>query len=178
MERTSILLQRRNCYANATSASCPLYSFSFCWLSLIERILARPSIHKKQYTTNKCKGNAKIQGMTKDLDMENQNAGRYNIALFIFFIPYILFEVPSNLILKKVAPSTWLSLIMVLWGMSVMTFLMRILTTYRHLNYRNGTGEHVWRSCCYACPFRLVRSRALPWYVVQRYRMTCTYLKV
>jgi hypothetical protein len=42
----------------------------------------------------------------------------YNIALFVFFIPYILFEVPSNLILKKLAPSTWLSAIMVLWGMS------------------------------------------------------------
>jgi hypothetical protein len=43
-------------------------------------------------------------------------AYRYNIALFIFFVPYILFEVPSNLILKKLKPSTWLSLIMVLWG--------------------------------------------------------------
>lgn len=68
-------------------------------------------------TTDHHEGNAKIQGMTKDLDMEGRHASRYNIALFIFFIPYILFEVPSNLILKKLAPSTWLSLIMVLWGM-------------------------------------------------------------
>lgn len=60
-------------------------------------------------------GNAKIQGMTEDLKMKNQD---YNIALFVFFIPYILFEVPSNLILKKLAPSTWLSGIMVLWGSS------------------------------------------------------------
>jgi len=59
---------------------------------------------------------AKIQGLTRDLDMEGPNAPKYNIALFIFFIPYVLFEVPSNLILKKLAPSTWLSLIMVLWG--------------------------------------------------------------
>lgn len=42
----------------------------------------------------------------------------YNIALFVFFVPYILFEVPSNIILKRLAPSTWLSLIMVLWGIS------------------------------------------------------------
>jgi MFS family permease len=42
----------------------------------------------------------------------------YNIALFVFFVPYILFEVPSNIILKKLAPSTWLALIMVLWGIS------------------------------------------------------------
>lgn len=48
--------------------------------------------------------------------MAGDKAYRYNIALFIFFIPYILFEVPSNLILKRLAPSTWLSLIMILWG--------------------------------------------------------------
>jgi hypothetical protein len=40
----------------------------------------------------------------------------YNIALFMFFIPYILFEVPSNLLLKKLRPSVWLSCIMAGWG--------------------------------------------------------------
>ncbi|PVI07003.1 MFS general substrate transporter, partial [Periconia macrospinosa] len=60
-------------------------------------------------------GNARIQGMPQDLKMTGND---YNIALFVFFIPYILFEVPSNLLLKKVAPSTWLSSIMVLWGIS------------------------------------------------------------
>jgi hypothetical protein len=60
-------------------------------------------------------GNAKIQGMTKDLNMKGDD---YNIALFIFFVPYILFEIPSNLIIKKVAPSTWLSAIMFLWGVT------------------------------------------------------------
>jgi MFS family permease len=44
----------------------------------------------------------------------------YNIALFIFFVPYILFEVPSNLVIKRVAPSTWLSSIMILWGIATM----------------------------------------------------------
>lgn len=58
-------------------------------------------------------GNAKIQGMIEDLDMTGHD---YNIALFVFFIPYILFEVPSNIVIKRIAPSTWLSIIMVLWG--------------------------------------------------------------
>ena len=40
----------------------------------------------------------------------------YNIALFMFFIPYILLEVPSNMILKKMRPSTWISAIMFGWG--------------------------------------------------------------
>lgn len=59
-------------------------------------------------------GNARIQGLEKDLHMSGQD---YNIALFVFFIPYILLEVPSNIILRKVAPSTWLSLLMFIWGM-------------------------------------------------------------
>ncbi|KAI0466118.1 major facilitator superfamily domain-containing protein [Xylaria cf. heliscus] len=60
-------------------------------------------------------GNARIQGLEEDLSMTGND---YNIALFIFFIPYILFEVPANIMIKRLAPSTWLSLIMVLWGIT------------------------------------------------------------
>ncbi|KAF4549816.1 MFS-type transporter-like protein 58 [Elsinoe fawcettii] len=60
-------------------------------------------------------GNARIQGMTRDLNMTGRD---YNIALFIFFIPYILFEVPCNILIKRMKPSTFLSLIMVLWGIA------------------------------------------------------------
>ncbi|KAJ5082532.1 hypothetical protein N7532_011575 [Penicillium argentinense] len=58
-------------------------------------------------------GNARLQGLEEDLNMKGHD---YNIALFIFFIPYILFEVPCNLILKKVAPSWWISGLMTAWG--------------------------------------------------------------
>ena len=58
-------------------------------------------------------GNARLQGLEKDLKMKGQD---YNVALFVFFIPYILFEIPSNLLIRKVAPSTWLSSIMIFWG--------------------------------------------------------------
>lgn len=58
-------------------------------------------------------GNARLQGLEKDLKMKGQD---YNVALFVFFIPYILFEVPSNLLIRKMAPSTWLSSIMMIWG--------------------------------------------------------------
>lgn len=60
-------------------------------------------------------GNARLQGLEADLNMADHD---YNIALFIFFIPYILFEVPCNLILKKVAPSWWISGLMFAWGKS------------------------------------------------------------
>lgn len=62
-------------------------------------------------------GNARIEGLQSDLHMTGND---YNVALFVFFIPYILFELPSNIILRKVAPSTWLSSIMVIWGASLL----------------------------------------------------------
>lgn len=58
-------------------------------------------------------GNARLQGLEKDLNMKNHD---YNLALFIFFIPYILLEIPSNLLLKRIAPSWWISGIMFAWG--------------------------------------------------------------
>ena len=49
-------------------------------------------------------GNARIQGLEKDLKMKGNN---FNVALLIFFVPYILLEVPSNIVIRKVSPSTW-----------------------------------------------------------------------
>ncbi|KAK2760789.1 hypothetical protein FQN54_002027 [Arachnomyces sp. PD_36] len=73
-------------------------------------------------------GNARLQGLEKDLNMTGHD---FNIALFIFFIPYILCEVPSNLILKRVAPSTWLSGIMIGWG--VITICQGVTETFAGL---------------------------------------------
>ena len=42
--------------------------------------------------------------------------------LSIFFIPYILLEVPSNIVLKKFKrPSTYIGILVVSWGI-IMTF--------------------------------------------------------
>ena len=51
--------------------------------------------------------------MTQDLKMVGND---YNKALMIFFVPYILFEVPSNILIKRIAPSTWISALMTCWG--------------------------------------------------------------
>lgn len=58
-------------------------------------------------------GNARILGMEKDLNMSGYD---YNITLVVFFIPYILLEVPSNILIRKLRPSTWLSMLMIGWG--------------------------------------------------------------
>ncbi|KAL4746551.1 hypothetical protein BDW72DRAFT_207253 [Aspergillus terricola var. indicus] len=63
-------------------------------------------------------GNAKIEGMVTDLNMSGV---QYNTVLSIFFIPYVLLEVPSNVLLKRFKrPSTYLGILVVGWGV-VMT---------------------------------------------------------
>jgi len=56
---------------------------------------------------------------------------QYNLCLTVFFFTYAAFEVPSNLLLKKLRPSRWLPLIMVVWG-TVMT-LMGIVQNFQGL---------------------------------------------
>ncbi|KAF9895109.1 hypothetical protein FE257_000011 [Aspergillus nanangensis] len=63
-------------------------------------------------------GNAKIEGLADDLGMDGL---QWNIALSIFFVPYILLEIPSNILLKNFKrPSTYLGILIVCWGI-VMT---------------------------------------------------------
>ncbi|KAJ4290487.1 hypothetical protein N0V90_010704 [Kalmusia sp. IMI 367209] len=73
-------------------------------------------------------GNAKIEGLVEDLGMTGP---QYNWCLTAFFFTYAAFEVPSNLLLKKLRPSIWLPSIMVAWGI-VMT-LMGIVQNYHGL---------------------------------------------
>ncbi|KAK7970191.1 MFS general substrate transporter [Apiospora saccharicola] len=64
-------------------------------------------------------GNAKILNNTSHNDMQTENHMsnyQFNVALMIFLIGYFLFEVPSNIMLKKLRPSRWLAIIMFLWG--------------------------------------------------------------
>ncbi|KAJ7504258.1 MFS general substrate transporter, partial [Mycena galericulata] len=58
-------------------------------------------------------GNAKLYNMEADLHMTDN---QYLIALTVFFFSYAIFEVPSNVFLKRLRPSIWLSLLMLLWG--------------------------------------------------------------
>lgn len=40
----------------------------------------------------------------------------YTLALMVFLIAYALFEVPSNYMLKRLKPSTWIAFLMISWG--------------------------------------------------------------
>ncbi|KAL6702537.1 hypothetical protein ACN47E_001576 [Coniothyrium glycines] len=60
-------------------------------------------------------GNARIQGMGVDLDL---NRGvRFNWVTSVFYIVYMFVEVPSNIILKKVGPKYYLPSLVVGFGL-------------------------------------------------------------
>ncbi|CAF1424144.1 unnamed protein product [Rotaria sp. Silwood1] len=73
-------------------------------------------------------GQAKLNGLTISL---NLSSIEYNTCLSVFFITYVVFEIPSNLILKKCRPSRWIPFTMVAWG-TVMT-CMGLVKSYHSL---------------------------------------------
>ncbi|KAF8479373.1 putative MFS nicotinic acid transporter Tna1 [Gautieria morchelliformis] len=58
-------------------------------------------------------GQARLAGLEKDLGLRGN---QYDIALTIFFVSYVAFELPSNLVLKKLKPPRWICFLMVSWG--------------------------------------------------------------
>jgi MFS family permease len=73
-------------------------------------------------------GNARLAGLEKDLGMEKLD---YNVALAVFFPFYVAAEIPSNMMLKKLRPSVWFTIIMVAWA--ICTTLMGIVKSYEGL---------------------------------------------
>ncbi|KAJ3515278.1 hypothetical protein NLJ89_g1857 [Agrocybe chaxingu] len=62
-------------------------------------------------------GNAKLYGLEEDIGIDDR---QYLNALTVFFFPYALLEPASNVILRRLKPSIWLSSMMLAWGV-VMT---------------------------------------------------------
>lgn len=65
-------------------------------------------------------GNAKVLNSSTHNDMQTETHTtnyQFTIALMIFLIGYFLFEVPSNILLKKFRPSRWLAFLMFSWGL-------------------------------------------------------------
>ncbi|KAJ3787107.1 major facilitator superfamily domain-containing protein [Lentinula aff. detonsa] len=73
-------------------------------------------------------GNARVAGLQTDLGMSNK---QYSIALTVTYVPYILSELPSNLMLKAVGPHLMLPTMLTLWG--IVTALQGIVDSYSGL---------------------------------------------
>lgn len=58
-------------------------------------------------------GNARLYGMEEDLGL---HGNQYQTAVSILFVTYLVAEIPSNLLLKKLRPSRWISAITTSWA--------------------------------------------------------------
>lgn len=57
---------------------------------------------------------ARLGGLEKDIGLVGN---QYQICISILFVGYILFQVPSNMLLNKMGrPSIYLSVVMTIWG--------------------------------------------------------------
>ncbi|AXB80130.1 MFS transporter (plasmid) [Novosphingobium sp. P6W] len=66
----------------------------------------------------------------------------YGIGAGTFFIGYVLFEVPSNIALRKFGAPMWLGRIMITWGvLSIAMLFVRTPTTFYTLRFLIGVAE-------------------------------------
>ncbi|KAJ5674360.1 uncharacterized protein N7477_004294 [Penicillium maclennaniae] len=70
-------------------------------------------------------GNAKLEGMATDVGMTGD---QYLTGLTLYFIGYVLFEVPANTVLKLGTPKIWLPTLSLICG--VVATLMGIIHNY------------------------------------------------
>jgi ACS family tartrate transporter-like MFS transporter len=68
-------------------------------------------------------------GLSKDLGLDSAS---YGLAAGIFFLGYVLFEIPSNLILDRVGARRWISRILFSWGL--VACLMAFMTSAQQFN--------------------------------------------
>lgn len=83
-------------------------------------------------------GFAKIQ-MSTDLGFSNTV---YGLGAGLFFISYMLFGVPSNIMLEKVGPRKWIATLMIVWGL-MSTGMLFVRTPYEFyvLRFLLGVAE-------------------------------------
>lgn len=58
---------------------------------------------------------ARISGMDEDLGLAQGD--RASVTLMVFFIGYIIFEIPSNAFIHKLGAANWLAILAIAWGL-------------------------------------------------------------
>ncbi|PKY09348.1 MFS transporter [Aspergillus campestris IBT 28561] len=70
-------------------------------------------------------GNAKLEGLTEDINM---TGNQYLTGLTLYFIAYVVFEIPCNIILKRTTPRIWLPTLTLIWG--IVATLLGVVQNY------------------------------------------------
>ncbi|WAQ86731.1 hypothetical protein PtA15_7A459 [Puccinia triticina] len=73
-------------------------------------------------------GNVRILGLQKDLRMTDYD---FSMALTVTLIPYILVELPSTLLVRKIGAGIQIPLVVTVWGL--VTCLQGLVTSYQGL---------------------------------------------
>lgn len=99
--------------------------------------------------------NANVFGLTTELGLVGN---QYNTALVIFFVPYILLEIPSNILLKKFAER--------------MAVSQHVLLRIRH-HHARSSQELLWSAGLPILPW-CVRDRHVPWLLLSHRHVLST----
>ncbi|KAH7079433.1 MFS transporter-like protein [Paraphoma chrysanthemicola] len=91
-----------------------LYMLPILWLMYFLNFLDRNAIV-----------NGKLNGLDKDLKLKGTE---YNTCVSIFFVGYLVGQVPSNLMLTRVKPAYWMSGWMMAWA--IVSTLMALVKDY------------------------------------------------
>ncbi len=85
--------------------------------------------------------NVSFAALTMNADLGLSQTA-YGLGAGIFFLGYVLFEVPSNLILERVGPRLWITRIMLTWGLVTMAMAFaRGPVSFAVLRFLLGVAE-------------------------------------
>lgn len=92
--------------------------YLFCFIDRAN--IGKPSLHhsktcRRVQVTDREPGNARLAGLEKDLGLVKND---YNALLSVFYISYILFEIPANILCKWMGPGWFIPLTSLGFGIS------------------------------------------------------------
>lgn len=103
-------------YGEPGVASCPPHTTEGKLLSRIDLHLLPfvSTLYLLAFLDRVNVANARSFGLASDLGL---GGTEYNTVLTVFFVPYVFFELPSNVLLKRWSPRLWLSFCGVMFGL-------------------------------------------------------------
>ena len=120
-------------FSNESSSSKALYG------KVIRRIIPYMFVcYLFNYLDRVNVGFAKLH-MLQDIGMSE---AAYGLGAGIFFIGYLVFGLPSNLMLQRIGARRWVAIIMVLWGiLSTSLMFVKTAETFYVLRFLTGAAE-------------------------------------
>ncbi|KAI1103832.1 MFS general substrate transporter [Jackrogersella minutella] len=92
-------------------------------------------------------GNARIEGLLADVHM---TGNQYLTGLTLYFVGYVLFEIPCNIVLKRTTPRIWLPTLTIVWGIvATLTGIVHNLAGFLVSRFFLGTESGLFPGAVY-----------------------------